>query len=140
VTVATAYDCTTDGETYLLIFNETLFLGERLPVSLLCPNQMRAFELSVQDTPQQFDSDSTHDISFPDGALQIPLEMEGLVSYLTSRKPTDEEIVRCTRLPMTSDASWDPQSTHFGQTKIQMHLHDDLQISMTDTTMQLLRT
>ena len=137
VTAATAYDCPTDGETYLLIFNETLFLGDRLPVSLLCPNQMRAFGLSVRDTPQQFDSDSTHDISFPDGTLRIPLEMEGVVSYFTSRKPTDEEVVRCTRLTMTSDASWDPRSTHFGQTETQLRLHDDFQISMADTTMQL---
>ena len=52
VSAATAYDCPTDGETYLLIFNECLFLGERLPVSLLCPNQLRAFGLSVCDTPQ----------------------------------------------------------------------------------------
>ncbi|KAI2490437.1 Reverse transcriptase (RNA-dependent DNA polymerase) [Fragilaria crotonensis] len=50
VSAATAYDCPTDGETYLLIFNECLFLGERLPVSLLCPNQLRAFGLSVRDT------------------------------------------------------------------------------------------
>ena len=47
VSAATAYDCLSNGETYLLIFNKCLFLGERLPVSLLCPNQLRAFGLSV---------------------------------------------------------------------------------------------
>jgi len=96
VSAATAYDCPTDGETYLLIFNECLFLGERLPVSLLCPNQLRAFGLSVCDTPQQFDADSPHDISFPDSKLRIPLEMEGVVSYFTSRRPTNDEIANCT--------------------------------------------
>ena len=47
VSTAMTYDCLTDSETYLLIFNECLFLGERLPVSLLCPNQLRVFGLSV---------------------------------------------------------------------------------------------
>ena len=58
VSAAMAYNCPTDGEIYLLIFNECLFLGERLPVSLLCHNQLKAFGLFVCDTPQQFDADS----------------------------------------------------------------------------------
>jgi hypothetical protein len=35
VMAATAFDCPTDGETHLLIFNKCLCLGERLPVSPL---------------------------------------------------------------------------------------------------------
>ncbi|KAI2498496.1 Reverse transcriptase (RNA-dependent DNA polymerase) [Fragilaria crotonensis] len=137
VSAATAYDCPTDGETYLLIFNECLFLGERLPVSLLCPNQLRAFGLSVCDTPQQFDADSPHDISFPDSKLRIPLEMEGVVSYFTSRRPTDDEIANCTRLEMTSDAAWDPRSPHFRQAETQLRERSDFNVSMVSTTMQL---
>ena len=137
VSAATAYDCPTDGETYLLIFNECLFLGERLPVSLLCPNQLRAFGLSVCDTPQQFDADSPHDISFPDSNLRIPLEMEGVVSYFTSRRPTDDEIATCARLEMTSAAAWDPRSPHFRQTETQLRERGDSSISMVSTTMQL---
>ena len=91
VSAATAYDCPTNGETYLLVFNECLYFGERLPVSLLCPNQLRAFGLSVCDTPRQFEAASPHDISSPDSPLRIPLEMEGVVSYFTSRRPTDNE-------------------------------------------------
>ena len=119
VSAATAYDCPTNGETYLLIFNECLFLGERLPVSLFCPNQLRAFGLSICDTPQQFNADSPHDISFPDTKLRTPMEMEGVVSYLPSRRPTNDEIADCTRLEMTSDAAWDPRSQHLRQTKTQ---------------------
>jgi hypothetical protein len=137
VSAATAYDCPTDGETYLLIFNEFLFLGDRLPVSLLCPNQLRAFGLSVCDTPQQFDADSPHDISFPDSKLRIPREMEGVVSYFTSRRPTDDEIANCTRLEMTSEAVWDPRSPHFGQTETQLRERGDSKVSMVSTTMQL---
>lgn len=134
---ATAYDCPTSGETHLLIFNECLFLGERLPVSLLCPNQMRAFGLSIRDTPQQLDADLSHDVSFPDNKLRIPLEMEGVVSYFTTRKPTDDELARCARLQMTSDMSWDPRSTHFGQTEQQLRQQPDHEVSMITTTMQL---
>ena len=89
-------------------------------MSFLCPNQLRAFGLSVCDTPQQFDADSPHDISFPDSKLRIPLKMEGVVSYFPSRGPTNDEIANCTRLEMTSDAAWDPRSQHFRQTETQL--------------------
>jgi hypothetical protein len=109
-------------------------------VSLFCPNQLRAFGLSVCDTPQQFDADSPHNISFPDSKQRIPLEMEGVVSYFTSRRPTDDEIANCTRLEMTSEAAWDPKSPHFNQTEKQLREQGDYKASMVSTTMQLSRT
>jgi hypothetical protein len=107
-------------------------------VSLLCPNQLRAVGLSVCDTPQQSDTDSPHDISFPDSKLRIPLEMEGVTSYFTSRRPTDDEITNCTRLEMTSETAWDPRSPNFCQTETQLRERGDSKVSMVSTTrMQL---
>ena len=46
-TAGTVFDCPTTGASWLLIFHETLFLGARLPNSLICPNQLRYFGVTV---------------------------------------------------------------------------------------------
>ncbi len=106
-------------------------------MSLLCPNQLRSFGLSVCDTPQQVNADSPHDISFPDTKLRIPLEMEGVVSYFPSRQPTNNEIANCSRLETTSDAAWDPRSQHFRQTETQLRERGNSNVFMVSTTTQL---
>jgi hypothetical protein len=37
--VATAYDCPPTGRTFLLIVNEALYFGKKVPFTLLRPNQ-----------------------------------------------------------------------------------------------------
>ena len=41
VSGATAWDCAEDGRTYILVFHESLYYGEKLPHSLINPNQIR---------------------------------------------------------------------------------------------------
>ena len=40
--VCTVWDHPKNGELWMLVFHEALFLGSQLEESLLCPNQMRA--------------------------------------------------------------------------------------------------
>ena len=51
VTAATAYDSPTTGETYILIFNEVLWYGNKLDHSLINPNQLRHFGVHYWDNP-----------------------------------------------------------------------------------------
>ena len=51
VTGATAWDDHVDGQTYILIFNESLYYGERLDHSLVNPNQVRANGIGLWDNP-----------------------------------------------------------------------------------------
>lgn len=51
VTGATAYGDLQSGETYILVFNESLFFGARLDHSLLNPNQIRHYGVPVWDNP-----------------------------------------------------------------------------------------
>ena len=39
-TCATAYDDPESGKTYILLFGESLYFGDKLTHSLLCPNQI----------------------------------------------------------------------------------------------------
>jgi hypothetical protein len=90
-TVATVWECPKTMEGFLLIINEALYFGKKLKVSLLCPNQLRNHGIQVNDTPKQFDKKSTHSIRTEKGQ-EIPLELDGVISYLQTRKPTIEEI------------------------------------------------
>ena len=62
--VATAWDNPVDGSTVILVVNEALYFGDRMPYSLLCPNQLRHNGVSVNDVPKFFNSTSSHSICF----------------------------------------------------------------------------
>ena len=51
VTGATAVTSPQTGLTYILVFNEAIWMGDILDHSLINPNQLRAFGIAVQDNP-----------------------------------------------------------------------------------------
>ena len=87
-TVATMWIHPQNGQPYILIINEALYFGDRVDVTLLNPNQLRANGVIVEDVPRQFDSKSSHSIFHPTAKLRIPLSLDGISSGFVSRKPT----------------------------------------------------
>ena len=123
-TVATSWVDPLSGETFVLVFPQTLYFGDRMSHSLLCPNQLRSYGIIVDDTPRQFDSSSSHSIVVPGDNVKIPLEMSGVISYFSSHLPTDDELVNCRRLVMCSDVPWDPNDPSFAlQERAAVHHH-----------------
>jgi hypothetical protein len=122
-TVATAYDCPLTGRVYVLVINEALYFGDQMHHTLLCPNQLRANGLKVDDCPKQYDKSSTHSIMVPDSDLVIPLSMRGVISGFFTRRPTEDEVADLTlHVELTSDVAWDPYALIFsGEEK----LHDE---------------
>ena len=110
-TIATSWTDERDGTTYVLCFPESLYFGDRLPTTLLCPNQMRDHKIVVEDTPKQYNPASGHCISI-DG-FTIPLLMDGVISYFESTKPTDDELKNNKRYTLTSDTPWNPKDPSF---------------------------
>ena len=110
-TVATTYDDRDSGASYLLIIHNALYFGPRLDETVLTPNQMRDHGLQVDDVPRQYDRNSRHRITIPDPLFHIPLELRGVMSGFTTRKPTEEEIDQLPRIELTSRARWKPYST-----------------------------
>jgi hypothetical protein len=108
--VATAWDDPKDGSTIILVVSEAFYFGERMPHSLLCPNQLRDNGIIVHDCPKYYDNTSSHSITVPcsDGDIELPLQMRGTISYLDTRKPTEEELLQCPRYELTSAAPWNP--------------------------------
>jgi hypothetical protein len=105
VTAATAYDDVTTGDTTILVFNESLYYGERLDHSLINPNQIRSYGIPLWDNP----FDPNHDLSIEVHAdLAISLRAYGTKVGFTTRVPTPDELRDCQHIQMTSSSPWNP--------------------------------
>jgi len=113
--VATAYDHPITGQTYILVFGQALYMGDKMHHTLICPNQARVNGVIVDNVPQHLSKDksSTHSIYFPLQDVRIPLELKGVISYLLTRYPSQEKINNCTWLQVTGDGTWDSYSHAF---------------------------
>jgi len=102
------------GVVWILVFNEALYFGDKVKNSLINPNQICSHAFNkVDDTPRQFDPDSNHGITFvsdvDDKTLFIPLQMDGVISYFSSRHPNTKELEECDYIIATSERRWTPQ-------------------------------
>jgi hypothetical protein len=117
--VVTVFDDPRTGTAIFLVIHEALYFGTAIKQTLLCANQMQANGLDVHDVPRQFDQESLHSVVIPQHDLTIPLSMEGVISYLPTRKPTQEEMTEFRALDstswieLTSDVAWEPYSDSF---------------------------
>jgi hypothetical protein len=68
---------------------------------------MRAFGVTVDDTPQQHDARSSHAIAVE--VDRIPLFLDGVISYFESRKPSDDEKENCRRIVHPRDSAFAQQ-------------------------------
>ena len=89
VQAATAYDNPETGETFILVFNEALWMGGKMDHTLVNPNQLRAFGLTVQDNPF---AEAPIYISTEDMEFTLPLTSKGTVLGVGMMTPTDQEL------------------------------------------------
>jgi len=133
VTAATAIDDPRTGTTTILILGQALYMGDKVKNTLLCPNQMRAYGIIVDDVPLHLaprDKPSTHSIFSPKDEFTIPLIMKGIFSCFFTRTPTWEEIETCKHVKLTDEFNWDPHSGDFQEQEINLveHLKGDYNI------------
>ena len=65
MTVATLWIHPETGKPYILVTHESLYFGDRMGTTLICPYQVRANGIKVEDVPRQFDPLSSHSIFDP---------------------------------------------------------------------------
>ena len=126
-TVETAYTCPETGETVLLVGHQHLYFGDRMNHSLWNPNQLRHFDAKVYDCPKQFDLESPFMIELKDdeeNIFTLPLKLNGIIQYLDTHYPTDEELETCRRIVYTSDAPWNPYSSNFEANEAAAHTYN----------------
>ena len=112
VTGATAYDDPVTGDTFILVFHESLYYGTRLDHSLINPNQLRSYGIPFWDNP----FDAAHSLSIEvDDSLIIPMRNVGTKVLFRSRVPTPQELASCQHISMTSPTLWNPTDVVFAQ-------------------------
>ena len=74
VTGVTAWDCPSTGTTYILVFNEALYYGDKLDHTLINPNQVRHNGIDYWDNPYDRQHDLCIDI---DRGPTINLVLDG---------------------------------------------------------------
>jgi hypothetical protein len=113
-TTATALDDPKTGITTILVIGQALYMGDKVKSTFLCPNQLRANGLVVDNIPKHLapkDRPSSHSIYSPDDDYVIPLNMKGIFSGFETRTPTWEELDTCRHIKLTNDHAWNPHST-----------------------------
>ena len=82
----------------ILIFNESLYHGEKLGHSLINPNQIRHFGIELWDNTY----DRHHNLLIKvDDTLNTEMVYEGTKCQFESRAPTQEELSTCPHYDMT---------------------------------------
>ena len=88
VTGATLWTSPHEGDEFILVFNEAIWMGNTLQHTLVNPNQLRAYSTTIQDnpfasTPLQFE---------PPTGPTIPLATMGTNIYCHTHAPNDREL------------------------------------------------
>ena len=115
VTGATAYDDDVSGQTFILVFNESLYYGTKLDHTLINPNQVRHYGIDLWDNPY----DRSHELSIDinGGQVIIPLLFQGTKLVFNSRVPTSDELANCQHIEMTDSHQWNPEDIMLGKVK-----------------------
>jgi len=109
VNALTAFTNQNTGETIILRFNQVLWYGKKLKMSLINPNQLRYFGLVVSDDP----TDKTRDFGITGDDLFIPFEMAETTIFFITREPTQREMENCRVVEMMDENPWNPANGSF---------------------------
>lgn len=128
VTGATAVTSLTTGETHILVFHEAIWMGDQLDHSLLNPNQLCHYGVTVQDNP--YAPTLLHMMS-PDEEFLLPMEADGTTIFFDSRTPTSYELDQCPHITLSSRARWNPREVQFR--KHEHHVEEGISIGSVGT-------
>ena len=106
VNAATAYTDESTGETTILYFNQVLWYGKRMQMSLINPNQLRHYGITVSDDP----TDTARPFGITGQDFFVPFKMDGTTVYFDTRAPTAWEMENCKTVEVTDSTLWNPGS------------------------------
>ena len=110
VTAATAWQSPITGQTYILVLNEAIWMGETMDHTLLNPNQLRHYGTRVQDDPT-----SAYPLSIitEDNEFCMELTMSGTIVYAETHSPSNSDLNKYPHITLSSPHQWDPKRVKF---------------------------
>jgi hypothetical protein len=110
VDAAVQYDCPYDGESYILVMWNTLYVPS-MKNNLLPPFILRQAGIKLNDTPKiQVDAPTVeeHSIMFPETGFRIPLSLWGTFSYFPTCKLTATTMQESDEIYMLTTDQFNP--------------------------------
>ena len=89
VQAATEYDNPETGDTTILILNKAIWMGKTMDHTLVNPNKLHEYGMTVQDNPF---SEAPIFTATGDHNFMITLSSKGTILGVTTRTPKDKEI------------------------------------------------
>ena len=128
VDAAVAYECEFTEKLPIIVIRNGMYLKE-MKHNLLSPFIMRLSGLEVNEQPKFMIRNPTtkqHSIYFKENDIRLPLAIKGIVSFLATRKPSQEEYLNITtRLELTPTfTEWDPHNPSYEINENCMMDHD----------------
>ena len=99
VTGVTAWTFPHSRETFILVFNKSLWMGKKLDHTLVIPNQIHQHRIDVQDNPCMH---KPMGIAFLHDDVTIPLYMDDTIVFNDTSSPTQQHLGYCTQIILTS--------------------------------------
>ena len=97
-TSGTTYTSQKNGQTYILVFHDELWMCDLMEHSLANPNQLLYYGTTVQDNTF---SDSPLYIMSEESDFYLPLETKGTNIFVNTRNPTSQELAEFPHITFT---------------------------------------
>lgn len=117
---ATVWTSNETHQDYLLVCDQMLWFGNRLPHSLINPNQLRAYGVDLNDNPY----DAVKELGMTCGDNMdtfVPFDNTGTLIHFESRVPTEQEMKHLPVILLT-DSEWDPSKNLVGRYREDMEM------------------
>jgi hypothetical protein len=102
VNASTAFTNKLTGETIILRFNQVRWYRNKLEMSLINPNQIQHYGLTVSDDS----TDKTRDFGITGEDFVVPFEIKGTTIFFKSSSVTRWEMANCSTIELTIDFPW----------------------------------
>ena len=115
VDAAVQYDCPYDGQSYILVIRNTLYVPS-MKNNLLPPFILRQAGIKLNDTPKIQVDDPTieeHSLLFPETGFRIPLSLWGTFSYFPTCKPTATQMQDSDEIYMLTTDQFNPHDDSY---------------------------
>ena len=110
--VATAWQSEDTAQTYILVMNEALWMGDSMESTFINPNQLRHYGIHIQDDPSSIILLS---MISEDTEFAMTLKREGTILYFDTHTPTQKELETYPHIIISLEVSWNPIKVHFDE-------------------------
>lgn len=123
VDAAVVYDCEYTGKSIVLVIRNALHL-RNMDTNLIPPFMMRLAGLKIDECPK-FLSDNpnegNHSVYCPELVFRIPLHLDGIISFIPTRRPSKRELEELDSIDLTPNVPvWDPHDTVYSEQESSM--------------------